>query len=179
MFAGTLKDWKLVFYGTETSPEGEEHEEDEEDDIHQDIVGSNKVGPPPIGVVEQDPGHNEVESVIGSGRVDSADLTRNEVQRTTTEDDAPPSSGCIALSKKGQHCIGLCLLVILIASFVNFTPSPTFSTSTCDGHVPLVKCSNLGGDGSPHSQRWRTDCDDAIRTERTVDPYSESESRSH
>ncbi|KAJ4445762.1 hypothetical protein ANN_12447 [Periplaneta americana] len=105
VFAGTLKDWKLVFYGTETSPEGEEHEEDEEDDIHQDIVGSNKVGPPPIGVVEQDPGHNEVESVIGSGRVDSADLTRNEVQRTTTEDDAPPSSGCIALSKKGQHCI--------------------------------------------------------------------------
>ncbi|XP_069695249.1 furin-like protease 1 [Periplaneta americana] len=120
-FLGTLKDWKLVFYGTETSPEGEEHEEDEEDDIHQDIVGSNKVGPPPIGVVEQDPGHNEVESVIGSGRVDSADLTRNEVQRTTTEDDAPPSSGCIALSKKGQHCIecvegmflheGQCLLV--------------------------------------------------------------------
>lgn len=107
-FLGTMTDWKLVFYGTETAPE---HEGDED---NVEISGS-KVDLKPSEVLtsggEEDPDDNDVEPVKGGvwkelHQVDSTDHTHNEVQRTTTEDDmASASAGCLALSKKGQQCI--------------------------------------------------------------------------
>ena len=94
----------MVFYGTETSP-GDET--DEETFNNNDLMTG----------VDENSGH----SVVTGGqwsevpKVETPDHTHNEVQRTTTEVDAvSASAGCLALSKKGQHCIGLCLLVILL-----------------------------------------------------------------
>jgi hypothetical protein len=179
--AGTLTDWKLVFYGTETAPE---HEGDEDSveisgskvDLKTSEVLSNS---------EEDPDANDVEPVKGGvwkelHQVDSTDHTRNEVQRTTTEDDvASASAGCLAVSKKGQQCIGLCLLLIYLVSLLNssvFLP-PLFATN-CDGNMSQPKCTKILDSGSTFpcpmiSQLGRNDFSNGIRTEWTVSVLSE------
>ncbi|PSN43792.1 hypothetical protein C0J52_15497 [Blattella germanica] len=102
----------MVFYGTETSPGGE-HEDDEDLKITENKALENAAGI--ISSNEDDPQHNAVEPVTGGQwkdvhKVESPDLTHNEVLRTTTENDVSSSSaGCLALSKKGQHCIEVAL----------------------------------------------------------------------
>jgi hypothetical protein len=181
--AGTMSDWKLVFYGTETAPEGDEHEDDSSFQI-----SDSKLDLKPSEVLasgEEDPDHNDVEPVKGGvwkevHQVDSTDHTHNEVQRTTTEDDmASASAGCLALSKKGQQCIGLCLLVIFLFSCFNSSFSfPPLFTTNCHGKMSWPKCAEILVDGSkfPYpmiSQQWRTDFNNGIQTERTVNVHSE------
>jgi hypothetical protein len=176
-----MTDWKLVFYGTETAPE---HEGDEDSG---EISGS-KVDLKPSEVLtsgEEGPDNNDVEPVKGGvwkelNPVENTDHTRNEVQRTTTEDDmASASAGCLALSKKGQQCIGLCLLVIFLVSFLNSSVflSPLFATN-CDGNMSQLKCTKiLDGDNifpcPVISQLRRNYFINGIRTERTVSVLSE------
>lgn len=179
--AGTMTDWKLVFYGTETAPE---HEDDEDSG---EISGSKVDLKPnedlPSG--EESPDDNDVERVRGGvwkelHPVDSTDHTRNEVQRTTTEDDmASASAGCLAFSKMGQQCIGLCLLVIYLVSLLNSSVSlPRLFATNCDGNMSQLKCTKIldGGNTFPCpviSQLRRNDCTNGIRTERTVSVLSE------
>jgi hypothetical protein len=178
---GTMSDWKLVFYGTETAPE---HEDDEDSvqisgskvDLKSSVVLSSG---------EEDPDDNDVEPVKGGvwkelHQVDSTDHTRNEVQRTTTEDDmASASAGCLALSKKGQQCIGLCLLVICLVSVLNSSVFlPTLFATNCDGNMSQPKCTKILDGGSTFPcpmifQQWRTEFTNGIRTERTVSVLSE------
>lgn len=189
---GTLTDWKLVFYGTETAPEGDEHEDD---DISVHVTGS-KMDLKPSDMLtsgEEDPDRNDVVPVKGGvwkelHRVDSTDHTRNEVQRTTTEDDmTSASAGCRALSKKGQQCIGLCLLVIFLVSLLNSPFSiPSLFATNCDGKWSQPKCTEMvGGSTFPCpmiSQQWRTVFNNGIWTERTVNLNSEIlyfQTRSH
>lgn len=176
-----MADWKLVFYGTEIAPEGDEHEDD---DINTEISGS-KVDLKPSEVLsrdEEDPEHNNVEPVKGGvwKEVHQVDHTRNEVQRTTTEDDtASASTGCLALSKKSQQCIGLCLLIIFIlSSFDSSFSFVSLFTTYCDGNMPQPKCTEMldAGNMVPCliiSQEWRTDFHNGIRTERTVNLHSD------
>lgn len=179
--AGTMTDWKLVFYGTETAPE---HEGDEDSG---EISGSNVdlKSSEVLTSGEESPDNNDVEPVKGGvwkelHQVDSTDHNRNEVQRTTTEDDmASASVGCLALSKKGQQCIGLCLLVIYLVSLLNSSVSltPLFATN-CDGNMSQLKCTKIldGGNMFPCpviSQLRRHDCTNGIRTERRVCVLSE------
>lgn len=179
-----MADWKLVFYGTEIAPEGDEHE----DDGSSVEISGSKIDLKTSEVLtsgEEDPDHNNVEPVKGGvwkqvHQVDSTDHTRNEVQRTTTEDDmASASAGCLALSKKGQQCIGLCLLVIFILSLFNSSFSFfTLSATNCDGNMPQSKCTEMLQVGSvvpclAISQEWRTDFHSGIRTERTVNLHSD------
>jgi hypothetical protein len=190
--AGTMTDWKLIFYGTETAPEGEEHEDD---GSNVQVTGS-KMDLKPSEMFtsgEEDTDRNDVVPVKGGvwkefHQVDSTDHTRNEVQRTTTEDDmASASAGCRALSKKGQQCIGLCLLVIFLVSLLNSSFSfPSLLATNCDGNWSQAKCTELvGGSTFPCpviSQQSRTDFNDGIWTERTVNLHSEVsyfQTRSH
>lgn len=179
--AGTMTDWKLVFYGTETAPE---HEDDEDSgEISGSKVNLKPSEKLPSG--EESPDDNDVQHVRGGAwkelhSLDSTDHTRNEVQRTTTEDDmASASAGCLALSKKGQQCIGLCLLVIYLVSILNSSVSlPHLFATNCDGNMPQLKCTKIldGGNMFPCpviSQLRRNDCANGIRTERTVSVLSE------
>ena len=97
----------MVFYGTEMSPGGDDHDDDDVKFNNNDLMTT----------VDEDPQQTVVEGGQWKEvqKVEAPDHTHNEVQRTTTEVDAvSASAGCVALSKKGQHCIGLCLLVILL-----------------------------------------------------------------
>ncbi|GLH10076.1 Furin-like protease 1, isoforms 1/1-X/2 [Gryllus bimaculatus] len=100
----TLHDWKLVLYGTDTAP-GINLQQETAPDLGD---GESSLGPssnedllPPV---------EPKEKILPKDE----DIMHNDILRTTTENDAL-SSGCIALSKKGQDCIGLCLLVIALA----------------------------------------------------------------
>jgi len=110
---GTLHDWKLVLYGTDTAPGTNFHAElgpdtgeggelflSSKPDEEENVPGSEHKEKPYL------PEDKEMQSVM-----------HNEISRTTTENDAL-SSGCIALSKKGQDCIGLCLLVIALVFYL-------------------------------------------------------------
>jgi hypothetical protein len=179
-----MTDWKLIFYGTEIAPEDDEHEDE---DTSVEVSGS-KIDLKPSEVLangEEDPDHNSVEPVKGGvwkevHRVDTSDHARNEVQRTTTEDDmASASAGCLVLSKKGQQCIGLCLLLVFILSIFNSSFSfLTLFATNCDGNMSHSECTEMLDSGSTVpclmiSQEWRTDFHNEIRTERTVNLYSD------
>jgi hypothetical protein len=178
-----MADWRLVFYGTEIAPEGDDHEDD---GSSVEISGSKvDLKQSEVLTTDEDPEHNSVVPVKGGvwkevHQVDSTDHTRNEVQRTTTEDDmASASAGCLALSRKGQQCIGLCLLVIFILSLFNSSFSfHTLFAINCGGNMPQSKCTELLDVGSVVpclmiSQEQRTDFHDEIQTERTVNLHSD------
>ncbi|KAK7862254.1 hypothetical protein R5R35_008131 [Gryllus longicercus] len=93
-FLGTLHDWKLVLYGTDTAP-GINLQQETASDLGD---GESSLGPssnedllPPV---------EPKEKILPKDK----DIMHNDILRTTTENDAL-SSGCIALSKKGQDCI--------------------------------------------------------------------------
>jgi hypothetical protein len=191
--AGTMTDWKLVFYGTEIAPEGDDREDD---DSNVQVTGSRTDLKPSEMLTNGDegPDRNDVVPVKGGvwkelHKMDSTDHARNEVQRTTTEDDVvSASSGCRALSKKGQQCIGLCLVVTFLVSVLNSSFSfPAFFATNCDGKWLQPECTETV-DGSTTfpcpviSRQWRTDFNNGPRTERTVILRSEVsyfQTRSH
>jgi hypothetical protein len=188
-----MTDWKLVFYGTEIAPEGDMHEDDDSN-VH--VTGSKMDLKPSEMLTNggEDPDRNDVVPAKGGvwkelHKMDSTDHTRNEVQRTTTEDDmASASAGCRALSKKGQQCIGLCLLVIFLVSVLDSSFSfPTLFATNCDGKWLQPECTETVAGSSTFpcpviSQQWRTDFNNGIWTERTVNLHSEIpyfQTRSH
>lgn len=56
---------------------------------------------------------NVVEPEVSSRRKDAGGHTRNEVQRTTTEDGAS-SSGCVSQDSTHRYCLGLCLFLVML-----------------------------------------------------------------
>ncbi|KAJ8893341.1 hypothetical protein PR048_005932 [Dryococelus australis] len=130
---GTLYKWNLVLHGTDTSPDGERGASRPETGVEgREKVGTKPPPSPPVDSVEHNSMLKPEWKVVQQGHA------RNDVQRTTTEEESSASSGCVALSRNGQECIGLlCLVVLLLARcpvkllvrLVAFTP---FSTTNND-----------------------------------------------
>lgn len=102
----TLDEWKLVLYGTQTSPDDDDPaKEIPNPGVEVDHVQSNVVD------TEGDPW-------TGSQRVDQA--SHPEVQQTETEDQ----SGAACTNLDGSQCLGaFCLILLLLISYMR-DPSP-------------------------------------------------------
>lgn len=103
--AGTLDEWKLVLFGTETSVELD------------DELDRDKPVPPVIETIHNaalDTRHNAVDAEgdpwTGSQQVDR--VSHPEVQRPTTENQ---TSGCATFEAGGGGCLGGCLILLLLA----------------------------------------------------------------
>lgn len=105
--AGTLDEWKIVLFGTETSVElDDELDRDKPVPPVFDETVHNHAGP--------DARHNAVDADgdpwTGSQQVDR--VSHPEVQRPTTENQ---TSGCATFEAGGGGCLGGCLILLLLA----------------------------------------------------------------
>lgn len=106
----TLEDWKLIFFGTETSVEVDD-ELDKDKPLppvaHPDVVQNNNAA-------SNNVRHNAVDTEgdpwTGSQQVNR--VSHPEVQKPTTENQ---TSGCAALESAGSRCLGGCLILLLLA----------------------------------------------------------------
>jgi len=104
--AGTLDEWKLVLFGTETSIELD------------DELDKDKLVPSVIEEIHNNAGpearHNAVDAEgdpwTGSQQVNR--VSHPEVQRPTTENQ---TSGCTTFNAAGSGCLGGCLILLLLA----------------------------------------------------------------
>jgi len=108
-----LEEWKLVFFGTETSVEVD------------DELDKDKPLPPvvhdEVNNAPSDVRHNAVDTEgdpwTGSRQMDQ--VSHPEVQRPTTENQ---TSGCAAFEAGGNGCLGGCLILLLLA-YLTSVPS--------------------------------------------------------
>lgn len=106
LFLDTLEEWKLVFYGTDTSVEVD------------DELDKDKPLPPvvqeEVNNAPSDVRHNAVDTEgdpwTGSRQMNR--VSHPEVQRPTTENQ---TSGCAAFEAGGNGCLGGCLILLLLA----------------------------------------------------------------
>lgn len=103
----TLEEWKMVFFGTETSVEIDDELDKDKPlpaVVHQDVIQNN--------AAPNNVRHNAVDTEgdpwTGSQQVDR--VSHPEVQKPTTENQ---TSGCAAL--EGSRCLGGCLILLLLA----------------------------------------------------------------
>lgn len=105
-YLDTLEEWKLVFYGTDTSVEVD------------DELDKDKPLPPvvqeEVNNAPSDVRHNAVDTEgdpwTGSRQMNR--VSHPEVQRPTTENQ---TSGCAAFEAGGNGCLGGCLILLLLA----------------------------------------------------------------
>ena len=102
----TLEEFKLVFYGTETSLELDDDDLDKDKPLppvnQQDASGDNTAIGARHNVVEGDPwtGSQQVECV-----------SHQEVQKPTTENQ---TSGCSSIDPGSGGCLGGCLILLVL-----------------------------------------------------------------
>lgn len=109
----TLEEWKLVFFGTDTSVEVD------------DELDKDKPLPPvaheEVNNAPSDVRHNAVDTEgdpwTGSRKMDR--VSHPEVQRPTTENQ---TSGCAAFEAGSSGCLGGCLILLLLA-YLTSVPS--------------------------------------------------------
>lgn len=108
----TLEEWKLVFFGTETSVEIDDELDKDKPlppAVHQDVSQSN--------AASDNVRHNAVDTEgdpwTGSQQVNR--VSHPEVQKSTTENQ---TSGCAALENNGTRCLGGCLILLLLAYLI-------------------------------------------------------------
>lgn len=99
-FPDTLKEWSIVLYGTETSPDGD------------DILNVNSKPGIDVDQVQSNVVDTEGDPWTGSQRIDQP--SHPEVQQTTTKDQT--SGACTNFD--GSRCLGaFSLLILLLLSF--------------------------------------------------------------
>ncbi|XP_034241763.1 furin-like protease 1 isoform X2 [Thrips palmi] len=97
-FLGTLTEWKLILYGTETEPGSDGNRKPPVNN------GSPKYGiNRPVNQSSPNQDENVVEPDIGR-QWKEVGHARNEVQRTTTE-DGTSSSGCVSQDSTHRYCL--------------------------------------------------------------------------
>lgn len=111
----TLEEWRLVFFGTETSVElDDELDRDKPQPpvSHQETVQDNTASDPRQNAVD-----TEGDPWTGSQQVDR--VSHPEVQRPTTENQR---SGCATLEARSGRCLGGCLILLLLAYLTGSVP---------------------------------------------------------
>jgi len=105
--AGTLDDWKLVLFGTETSIELD-------DELDKDKPVPSVIAETIHNNAAPEARHNVVDAEgdpwTGSQQVDR--VSHPEVQKPTTENQ---TSGCATFEAAGSGCLGGCLILLLLA----------------------------------------------------------------
>ncbi|EZA62232.1 Furin, partial [Ooceraea biroi] len=140
----TLEEWKLVFFGTETSVEVDDLDRDKPQPpvVHQEIqVQDNTATDARQNAVDAD-------SWTGSQQVDR--VSHPEVQRPTTENQ---TSGCAAFQAGGGGCLGGCLILLLLAylsgvpgcwqELITSWPASADSRSEPDRHRLLIAAASV------------------------------------
>ncbi|OAD56175.1 hypothetical protein WN48_03749, partial [Eufriesea mexicana] len=130
----TLEEFKLVFYGTETSLE---FDNDLDRDKPQPPVNQQDVGQDNTAIGAR---HNIVNTVddpwTGSQQVER--VSHQEVQRPTTENR---TSGCSSVDAGSGRCLGGCLILLLLAYLLGGASWGNLATSWQDSlSVRNEKC---------------------------------------
>lgn len=121
----TLEEFKLMFYGTETSLE---FDNDLDRDKPQPPVNQQDVGQDNTAIGAR---HNIVNTVedpwTGSQQVER--VSHQEVQRPTTENR---TSGCSSVDAESGRCLGGCLILLLLAYLLGGASWGNLATSWQD-----------------------------------------------